>query len=326
MSREEISELLESVRDEKLLIGNPEKAVQLAREAYELAGEPNVLGPWRKVAAYRLAHLMLRAEELDESSLQQILDLLREAAGEGQVDAIGPLPLIYQLPVYTRLLELRPESADDLKSARDGAFEWARRRISFSSFNRSGESSGNLLAQSETFNLLEIACYFMGANYSILLGLGSQDVDIAGSWCILSNRDYSSSVRYNQRFGCEELDAILKIHPEAVAFRQLDNLGNWEWWTNESDWTTWPSDDRARMIAMMLADPRVTTEQIARALGSNGEAVRQTKRQLFNALKRELPHVDQAALRLEALASADSEISLFMVVQLDWLRRAGISI
>ena len=314
MSRQEISELFRRLRDEKLLMGSSPKAIELGLRAYELAGAPGIVGPWRQVAAYRLAHLKLRSETLDESSLNQILDLLIEAAGEEQLDAIGPLPLIYQMPVNSLLAELQPERGGELDALNRQVFEKAVQRFTYCHSGPDGENEP-ILAQSQDFNLLELAAYFTRQDYSRLLGCGGTHQEISGSWCLLSNRGHSPAIQYNQSFANTELDSVLQRHPDAIAFRQLDALGNWEWWTEQTSWNPWNAPERARLIAIAIAKSEAKTGEVANILDITQNAVSKAKGKLVIDLKEKIPDRDPEQLQWGTFATATGEIPIFMAVE-----------
>ena len=84
--------LLTECVDQKLLRGGTANAISKARDAYARAtSTPPLPAPWPQLAAYRLAHLSMRDDDLTESSLRKIVSLFTEASHDNR---IGPLPLI----------------------------------------------------------------------------------------------------------------------------------------------------------------------------------------------------------------------------------------
>jgi hypothetical protein len=104
--RTEVDRLLRDCTDSKLLRGGTPIATEYAERAYKFASaEPELPAPWPQLAAYRLAHLILRGAPTGDD-LDRADQLLARAAGgvkHGGSNPLGPLPLVYRLAVLHRL-------------------------------------------------------------------------------------------------------------------------------------------------------------------------------------------------------------------------------
>lgn len=324
MSGERIADLLTRTTQQKLMIANPSAVLKLAREAYELSLAASVTKRWRQLAAYRLAQLLLRGAGDDVDTLFEILQLLEEAAGTDDLDAIGPLPLIYQLPVLNRLVMLAARPHEELCERREKAFATAAKRLSLRP-KESSRSGGEpfLLAQSGTFNLLEISSYFMGFDYGRLLGLGSEgrneDLGFAGIWRILSNRSAPSSIRFNEIFAASEIEFVLGQDSSAIGFRLDSNGVDGQWKTNSTEWQPWTGDNHVRMLTMNLRRPRPSVQECADRLGTSLVTLRKLRNRMHERLVAKLAEagqtVDPESLRFESLISEDSELPVYVMAQ-----------
>ena len=100
----EVDELLRKCTDAKLLLGGTGAAIEHAERAYELANtDPALPAPWPQLAAYRLAHLILRQNPTEEL-LYEANELFEKASGGTSDNApLGPMPRLYWLAVLHRL-------------------------------------------------------------------------------------------------------------------------------------------------------------------------------------------------------------------------------
>ena len=104
--RSEVDGNLKQATDEKVLAGSSDRAYKHARKAYELAtNEPRIVGPLSAVAAYRLAHLLLR-KNCDQSELREVARLFEEAT---ELEPFRAFANIYRIAVLHRLFLLVPD-------------------------------------------------------------------------------------------------------------------------------------------------------------------------------------------------------------------------
>jgi len=93
---DDVQELLTKSYDQKLMHGGTAEAIRFARDACENASTLPEGSPWRQLAAYRLAHLLLR----QDGSLQEIDKLLLSTEG---ADFLEPLRSFCHLAVLHRI-------------------------------------------------------------------------------------------------------------------------------------------------------------------------------------------------------------------------------
>jgi hypothetical protein len=197
-------DLLASGLDQKLQDCEPERALNALERAYAMAVKAtsanSLLRAYRQIAAYRLAHLTLqlatsaRAPATEPAMLRRALELFEDAEG-GKTATLGPMPLIMQLPVLKRLRDLEGDEARrvgldqriqmTLRRAAQMARDYAQpgkgtddeaKHLSLRSVR---ENAFLPIAQGPVVNLLELAVYFLAADYSALRGLR----DAAGDPC-----------------------------------------------------------------------------------------------------------------------------------------------
>lgn len=190
--------------DQKLQDCEPERALDALERAHAMAVKATSADPllraYRQIAAYRLGHLTLqvathaRAPATEPAMLRRALDLFEDAEG-GKTTTLGPMPLIMQLPVLRRLRDLEADEARrvefdrriqaTLQRAANMTRDYARpgsgiddtaRHLSLRSVR---ENSLLPVAQGPVVNLLELAVYFLAADYNVLRGLR----DAAGDPC-----------------------------------------------------------------------------------------------------------------------------------------------
>jgi len=173
--RSDVYRLLTECVDQKVLRGGTALAIEKATIAYQLATErPALFAPWPQLAAYRLAHLKLRTGDLGVATLHEIDGLLSEAS---QYDVLGPLPIIYHLAVLSRLhveagnASQRRRIKNRIETTHQKAIQEVRRR----SLSIAPSIEHKVALQDATFNLLELAAYFLGLSYDALEGLAALD-------------------------------------------------------------------------------------------------------------------------------------------------------
>jgi hypothetical protein len=234
--RSRVDELLRKGTDKKLLAGNTELARKNITEAYRIASSPPAIDPWRAVAAYRLAHLLLRSSR-EREGLEEIDKLFAVASRAG---CLGPLPSIYRLAVLSRLKAFLSQAE----------FEYSKERLFFKAVENVQSMSppgdykespwlyGPL--QDSCFNMLELSSYFLDINYQRLEGQGGDPYfDISrdsSSWIMVGPHRELARVRYPESFAFAELDSWCGLFPEAVFFRISKDETHNHWKYAGSEW------------------------------------------------------------------------------------------
>ena len=270
-ARDFVHSLLEKTTLQKLIISDSESAIKLARRALESAKHPEVAPVLRQVAAYRLAHLLMRDDDAPTETLREVDQLLAEAAGDGDTDAIGPLPLIFQIAVLSRLESTGAIKKSEAMERRLTIYRKACNRIKFSP--SAGRSLEDLVpepfvlqAQTPALNLLELASYFLNLPYKPLLGLGAKPQGdeqlISGAWRLLSNTDLSYQRQFNQAYAEEELKWLLEREDNSIGFRlNANNRINADWSTDGTAWQPWNRDNQIHILACYLENSRIATDE-----------------------------------------------------------------
>lgn len=250
---QKVDELLVECAQQKLQRGASHEAKSRALRAYELAKDsPRLPSPWPELAAYRLAHLKLRfpngAQEVEE--LKEIDGLLQEACKQDPASSptLRALANIYRLAVLHRLVgHSRTTQRQRLfwEQRIPEVFDRTRDEIQRLSAQSSDGAEGRkhpTIIQQNLFNMLELASYFLNANYQPLEGLGALDpVDtLTKGWFLVGPEPVISQVRRCEEFARQELksrgvscaDAVLFCLPPPRSFEKpewcLARDGRWE--------------------------------------------------------------------------------------------------
>ena len=280
--RSEIDKLLRQCVDEKLLRGGRQRALELASKAYQLATEsPAVPYPWPQLAAYRLAHLLLRSEDSDDklSEIDFLLELACNVPGNATTSALGPLPYLYRLAVLHRRCLAKTRHKHPPSPELQDAFEQARNAVQRGFTNAEISPSRSPLAhdrgsvQRELFNLLELAAYFLGAEYAPLEGLGAIDVGNLNrdkSWFLVGPDPVISTVQYSRELAMAELEARGREHPGAILIRLLPT-GTTEVREAEcrmADGDDWQDTnvDGIKLIIVLLQEPGLSKAEVQRKI------------------------------------------------------------
>jgi hypothetical protein len=180
MTSEIVRKIINKIRiatDEKLLGNNLQKALKYAFAAKKLCDENSQetgVEPFRVLAAYRLALLLLRKEPpLKTKDLHEIDKLLEFVCTYAYM---GPWPYLYRMPVLALLSKKRGQRAlyhSRLKDALSVAHKILKTHFDDDSFVYSANQEKReydypLLIQSHLFNALELACFFSELPYSAL--------------------------------------------------------------------------------------------------------------------------------------------------------------
>ncbi len=266
--RDELKNRLQRLCDEKLLLGNPERVRQLASEAVEISRR--VGAPWEQLAAYRLAHVLLREPSVDEdhaeetARLKRIAEHFQLAANYEQERLFGPLPYIYLIAVFNRLKSHDQDNALEYQLKIEAHFSKAailagRQDLQVTSNN----DCDTRPLQQHSFNLLELAGYFLDLDYNVLSGRGGLSHDnqfLNGSWRIVSNDPTIQAIPYDLEFGLAELEEILASTPDSVGFIYGDATTVRNGWkcTSQKVMNHEVNDDYLKLLSIILAEPRLT--------------------------------------------------------------------
>lgn len=226
--RDRIIELLLECKDRKPVRGDNSLALALAEEAYKLSRHTYPI--WRRVAAYRLAHLRMRTVGNDEVALQKIDQLFREVTAGNELDPLRIMAGVYRLAVLHRLAavisgeQARKRILDEIRRAHGSVVKMMNDSRFFG--DRLDESAGRdetrkarEIIHTEVFNLFELATYFLGEKYDSLAGLGRR----ASIWETAKHGWYVVGTGVSKLEMCEELAKSelanrAAQHPEAVTF------------------------------------------------------------------------------------------------------------
>jgi len=283
-----VSRLLDDCLDQKLLHGGTKLAIAKARQALEAARAPAHLpSPWPELAAYRLAHLLLRSNPNGEL-LREVDSLLSQSSKLSTFTTpsrVGLLATIYRLPVLYRLASCASTAE---KSRHDQAIvevmtaaiqQVHRLSVDHSGGEQVGESSvvdseshdQPLQLQIAAFNLLEFAGYFMGTPYKALEGLASLErleSRRQRNWYLIGRGIFKIDMveelarhEFEARTsGAEEL-VLIEFGAHSPKIRL----------SNSPDWQDVPSE-QAKLILVLLEQPAISDSELRRRVtGSGGE-------------------------------------------------------
>ena len=178
--RDQVNDLLKQTSDLKLLQGDPGKVLGLAQTAHDLSKA--LSEPWPQITAYRLAQLKCRQPKKSVDMLKEIAELF-EVASDGQTRSYGPLPRIYQLAVLHQLKSNDPERRDAYDQRINKVFRRAVEVMRIPSLVN--ETARKIRLQGDSFNMLELASFFLELPYDKLRGLADEtpsQFDISGTW------------------------------------------------------------------------------------------------------------------------------------------------
>jgi hypothetical protein len=275
--RRKVDRELRDGTDAKMLMGSRQEALKHLERAWRLAvEEPRLRAPWPQVTAYRLAHLLMREEEADLSQAER---LFAEAA---KLEELGPLPRIYQAAALHRLGRPQREVEKALNQGREV--------LALDSRGRTGQGRAYERAgiQSQGYNLLELASYFVGTPYR-LEGMGGPWADLfpATEACVMVGPSrHLAEVRYPRALALRELEARAQDSPEALFFELYDGGEAGRWCLGSGEWQS-VSGQPLRLLALLLREQRPTVEILGTRLGltGNNNAFRQARLRLKEALE-----------------------------------------
>jgi hypothetical protein len=259
--RAQVWELLRRVNDEKAVRANETALLNRAERAYKMATlPPAVIGPLRCIAAYRLAHLLLRSTDQD---FNRANSLFEEASAFPRLSVESQ---IYRVAVLERLSNTAPEESHrrELKRMRDEAFDRARKELG-ESFDTAGDRYGALgdRMQGGTFNLLELATYFTGLPYTGLEGRGSR-LDYAlerGDWVVIGPEPETSRVHLSEATAKQELEDRARASSGGeVFFRLGPDDCHWKVTKDDAEEQRYRKTNRdgLRLMALLCSDQEIT--------------------------------------------------------------------
>jgi hypothetical protein len=269
--RSAVNRLLNECVDQKLLCGGTANAITKARNAYAFAtSEPQLPSPWPQLAAYRLAHLSMRTDDLRVESLREIDRLFSEASYENR---LGPLPPIYHLAILSRLkLALKERSEKYVITAKiNKAFERAVHEIRQTHFSSSQLPEQPVTLQSAAFNLMELACYFLGMPYRELEGLAALDyLDPlrSGRWFIVGRG--IERIFMTEELARWEFESRARTG-ENILIELKEGFAKWGLSSNARDGLQEVNADFAKLVLLSL-EPALSSKEIKqRIVGNEGE-------------------------------------------------------
>ncbi len=219
--RRAVERALGRATDYKLLSGGTHPARAELEDAWELALQsPRLPPPWPQLVAYRLAHVLMRAN--DDRQLERARALFEEAARDG---ILGPMPHVYLLATLSRL---RSEQPDDARRAELDArlavvFKKAIELTKNLPYIRSRSSEGSYedaSIQHGIVNLLELSAYYLQQPYVPLEGVGGayRDLGLGEDWFLVGPDPAIAAIRYPESLAMAELEARGEANPGAVLF------------------------------------------------------------------------------------------------------------
>lgn len=286
--RYEVNRLLRECANEKILRGGTDLAISKAKLAYDHALiDPRLPSPWPEYAAYRLAHLKMRYDCLDVSRLREVDTLFREASKDS---TFGPVPIIYHIAVQSRLRELLDDGPEKLAIVRsiDESFRKALQQFQRMEFNNGEKSLESLTLQNAPFNLLELACYFLGKSYQELEGRGGKsylDQLQSGSWVLIGRG--IERIRLSEVFARNEFQARASSG-DYVLIELSDQSAKWGMSRNQSPLGE-VNHEFARLLLLSVreADDKQDLRSLFLGTSNNGsdDRFRQIKRRTKIALR-----------------------------------------
>lgn len=272
----DVRELFAKTIDEKQKRGGTVGAIGFARDAYEKASTlPEAWSQWRQLAAYRLAHLLLR----QDGSLQEIDKLLSIAEG---ADFLEPLRSFCHLAVLHRIRGGMKKRTDQASVADriEKIFATAKDHVKQAALTRDRSAVGQYIAQEPSFNTLEVLSYALGLPYK-LEGIASKDDFLPYShdqptngfrthaWQILS-RD-PVSVWMTEEFARREFASRISDGPcvavELAPNGQSDEKSKWAFQPSEQSlWTDVPQHSD-RLITTLLENSARSMAELRRKVG-----------------------------------------------------------
>ncbi len=277
----------------KLQRAGTDVALAAARKAYALAEEEPALALWSALAAYRLAHLVMRQPRTPEV-LHEADALFAEA---GRHESLGPYPHVYRLAVLHHLAAPPRTVEAAFKRAVDAYATWTRppSRAARTDADRSEDgASEDALAlpgtiQTELFALLELSGYFLGLSRRPLDGRGArldQPLFQGPHWRLVGPDPALGDVLVSKATADAELVDLAPRLGAAFVFRLPANRNKATLTVGTREPSPLPHR-AARLLACLLRhDARDMDALITRVMGEEGSgaAFRQVKARLRQQL------------------------------------------
>jgi len=259
--RKEVDQLLKDGTDAKLLRGGTEIALSKIKKAYELAiAQPRLPPPWPQLAAYRLAHLLLRSDA--NSNLPRVKVLFEEATSGNY---LGPVPQIYYLAALQRIRNTASDQEDrrkfdhQIKIVHQDAYASLQRSLAGQLDIQADaeELSHRAPLQDGLVNLLEITTYFLGLPYVPLEGIDGPYSNLLlsdqqdGKWFLVGPDPTIATVHYTRQLAVIELEARGQENPDAILFRLPEYPERAAWKKPGTKWQM-VSERHIRLLTCLL--------------------------------------------------------------------------
>jgi len=252
--RRAVERTLERATDFKLLSGGTHPARAELEDAWELALQsPRLPPPWPQLVAYRLAHVLMRAN--DDRQLERARGLFEEATRDG---ILGPMPHVYLLATLSRLRSELPGDARrvELDARFAAVFNKAielTKNLPYMRGRSSEESYEDASIQHGILNLLELSAYYLKQPYVPLEGVGGayRDLGLGDDWFLVGPDPAIAAIRYPESLAVAELEARGEANPGAVLFR-WPNCPEQPTWKAPGDKWRKASDSQIRLVANIL--------------------------------------------------------------------------
>jgi hypothetical protein len=304
--RDQIARLLKECKSEKVRCSG-DAALDLARQAVALSHSlPLGQATWKAEASYRYAHLLFRKSQLAKEELEEIFAYFDAAA---QDDCLGPLPRIYQLPVLRRLEAIASEhEKHHYKQLLIEA--WERSIEAF----RKEKAHEQKVIQNQSFNLLELAAYFLDLSLDQALGLGAlEEFRSPDCWKVIGEN--MPEYDYSESFARSVFEAEMQSLEDTLLIVLSPNENRWAWKTNSEQvrWKTLKGAKlrQARLLVIAYSKPWITSDELLDQLhpeeipnrqqgGSEGsrDAYADAIRRRTNSLNKDRGRVEDSIARL----------------------------
>ena len=295
--RARVNRLLTEAASHKLLRAGTSHALDRAREAHALASSPPTLQPWAALAAYRLAHLVLRDPRTRES-LEDADALFAEAARE---PLLGPYPRIYRLALLQRLGASRAVIERTFREAVSAYDAWMRRP------NPSEQVPPPVPIQTDLFAMIELAGYFLDLDRAPLEGRGARlDEPYLrdAHWRLVGPDPRLADVSISEATALAELEALAPMFGAAFVFRLPPNRNAAVLRVANGPWEPFPHR-AARLLACVLREAAMSPRELTeRVMGADGRAQQTALRQVRHRLG--VPHGAGVAERAPPVRRRDA--------------------
>ena len=269
---DEVRELLTKSYDLKLQRGGTADATQFASKALEKASDlPRTWVHWRQLAAYRLAHLLLR----QDGQLEEIDNYLSIAEG---ADFLEPLRSFCHLAVLHRIQSHQSTTFDsNAVAARiSTAFRFATAFVQQAATPGGGTEVIRHLAQEPSFNTLEVLSYALGLPHDSLEGIARKS-DFSPfrdrssrihAWQIVGHK--YKSVWMAEMFARCEFASRASVD-SCIRVVITGNDSRWAFQTNqEVDLEVMP-EHSDRLIIALLDNPEITSSDLRKKVVGDSE-------------------------------------------------------